>query len=65
MTRYAILTDTFVTGWVNCSTDEDGYPLTFATLAEAEQKLADYKRNGEHLGITDDDYKIEEILDEI
>jgi hypothetical protein len=36
--------------------------LTFATLTEAEQELADYKRNGEHLGISDDDYKIVEIL---
>jgi hypothetical protein len=62
MTHYAILTDTFVAGWANCSTGEDGYPLTFATLAEAEQELADYKRNGEHLGISDDDYKIVEIL---
>jgi len=61
MTRYAILTDTFVAGWANCSTDDDGYPLTFATLAEAEQELAEYKRNGEHLGISDDDYTIEEI----
>jgi len=61
MTRYAILTDTFVTGWVNCSTGEDGYPLTFATLAEAEQELADHLANSEFLDLNPDDYKIEEI----
>jgi hypothetical protein len=63
MTRYAILTDTFVTGWVNCSMGEDGYPLTFATLAEAEQELNDHLANSEFLDLNPDDYKIEEITE--
>jgi hypothetical protein len=63
MTRYAILTDTFVAGWANCSTGEDGYPLTFATLAEAEAELADHLANSEFLDLNPDDYKIEEITE--
>jgi hypothetical protein len=39
MTKYVIETDTFVTGWVNCSTDEDGYPLAFDTREEAQDEL--------------------------
>ena len=61
MPRYAIMTNTFVSGWVNCSSDDDGAPLTFDTLAEAEQELEDYKKNGEHLGISDDDYQIVKV----
>ncbi len=63
MTRYAILTDTFCTGWVNCSTGEDGYPLTFETLQEAESELKDHLSNSEHLGLNPEDYKIVEITD--
>jgi hypothetical protein len=37
--KYVVETDTFVTGWVNCSTDEDGYPLVFDTLEEAQAEL--------------------------
>jgi hypothetical protein len=37
--KYVIETDTFVTGWVNCSTDEDGYPLAFDTREEAQAEL--------------------------
>lgn len=40
--KYVIETDTFVTGWVNCSTDEDGYPLAFDTLEEAQAELAEH-----------------------
>ena len=42
MIKYVIETDTFVTGWVNCSTDEDGYPLAFNTLEEAQEELKLY-----------------------
>ena len=37
--KYVIETDTFVTGWVNCSTDEDGYPLAFDTREQAQEEL--------------------------
>jgi len=63
MTRYAILTDTFCTGWVNCSTGEDGYPLTFATLQEAKEELEDHLSNSEGLDLNPEDYKIVEITD--
>ena len=63
MTRYAILTDTFCTGWVNCSTGEDGYPLTFATLQEAKEELEDHLSNSEGLDMNPEDYKIIEITD--
>lgn len=63
MTRYAILTDTFCTGWVNCSTGEDGYPLTFATLQEAKEELEDHLSNSEGLELDPEDYKIVEITD--
>ena len=63
MTRYAILTDTFCTGWVNCSTGEDGYPLTFATLQEAKEELEDHFSNSEGLELYPEDYKIVEITD--
>lgn len=36
---YAVLTDTFVEGWVNTWTDEEGYPLTFDTLEDAQKAL--------------------------
>jgi len=61
MKRYAVLTDTFVTGWVNCWTDDDGYPLTFATLQEAEQALDEHLEDGSDLDLLSDDYKIEEV----
>lgn len=63
MTKYAILTDTFCTGWVNCSTDDDGYPLTFDTLQEAEIELAEHLSNSESLELNPEDYKIVEITD--
>jgi len=63
MIKYAILTDTFVTGWVNCSTDDDGYPLTFDTLQEAEIELTEHLSNSEHLDLNPEDYKIVEITD--
>ena len=63
MTRYAILTDTFCTGWVNCSTDDDGYPLTFATLQEAKEELEDHLSNSEDLELDPEDYKIIKITD--
>jgi hypothetical protein len=40
--KYVIETDTFVTGWVNCSTDEDGYPLVFDTREEAQAELDEH-----------------------
>jgi hypothetical protein len=63
MTRYAILTDTFCTGWVNCSTGEDGYPLTFDSMQDAENELADHLSNSEDLELEPEDYKIVEITD--
>ena len=70
--KYAILTDTFVTGWVNTWTDDDGYPLVFDTREEAEKELALYLIE---LGIDCDignledynpeDYKIMEVEDEV
>ena len=63
MTRYAILTDTFCTGWVNCSTDDDGYPLTFDTMRDAEIELAEHLSNSEGLELNPEDYKIVEITD--
>ena len=63
MARYAILTDTFIAGWANCSTDDDGYPLTFATLQEAESELKDHLSNSEGLDLNPEDYKIVEITD--
>ena len=63
MTRYAILTDTFCTGWVNCSTNEDGYPLTFDSMQEAKAELEDHLSNSERLDLNPEDYKIVEITD--
>ena len=63
MTRYAILTDTFCTGWVNCSTGEDGYPLTFDSMRDAEDELKDHLSNSERLDLNPEDYKIVEITD--
>ena len=63
MTRYAILTDTFCTGWVNCSTGEDGYPLTFDSMQDAESELKDHLSNSEDLELNPEDYKIVEITD--
>ena len=63
MTRYAILTDTFCTGWVNCSTGEDGYPLTFDSMQDAENELAEHLNNSEGLDLNAEDYKIVEITD--
>lgn len=63
MTKYAILTDTFCTGWVNCSTGEDGYPLTFDSMQDAENELADHLSNSEDLELDPEDYKIVEITD--
>jgi hypothetical protein len=40
--RYAILTDTLSTGWVNDWVDCDGYPLTFTTELEALEALEDH-----------------------
>lgn len=40
--KYVIETDTFITGWANTWTGEDGYPLVFDTLEQAQQELADY-----------------------
>lgn len=42
MTKYAVLTDTFITGWVNTWADDDGYPLVFDTLEEAQAELAEH-----------------------
>lgn len=64
MTRFAVLTDTFITGWANVWTDEDGYPLTFATLTDAQFELAEHLANSEYLDDSSiDDYKIVEVTE--
>jgi hypothetical protein len=61
MSQYAVLTDTFITGWANCLIDDDGYPLTFASRKEAEQALDEIFLNNYGLGLSSGDYKIEEV----
>ncbi len=39
--RYTVLTYTLIDGWVNCWS-EDGEPLTFATIEEAEAEIEEY-----------------------
>ena len=57
--KYAILHNTFITGWVNCSTDDDGYPLLFDTVEQAQAELDDLFENSEFLEDIDrSDYKI-------
>lgn len=71
MTKYAVLTDTFVTGWVNTWTDDDGHPLVFDTLKEAQQEIDLYlseARQAYKDGHLEDyynpeDYKIVEITE--
>lgn len=39
---WAILTDTFITGWSNTFTDDDGYPMTFDTQQQAIDYLNEH-----------------------
>ena len=66
--KYAILTDTVITGWVNTWVDDDCYPVTFDTLEQAQQELEMYLIElgiNADLGNIDDynpeDYKIVEV----
>ena len=68
--KYVIETDTFVTGWVNCSTDEDGYPLAFDTREEAQAELDDHlamlciaRDLGNIEDVNPEDYRITEVTE--
>lgn len=68
--KYVIETDTFVTGWVNCSTGEDGYPLVFDTREEAQAELDDHlamlcidRDLGNIEDVNPEDYRITEVTE--
>ena len=68
--KYVIETDTFVTGWVNCSTDEDGYPLAFDTREEAQAELDAHlamlcidRDLGNIEDVNPEDYRITEVTE--
>jgi hypothetical protein len=44
---YEVQTYTLADGWVNCWQDGDGKPVLFPTFADAEEELADYRKNCE------------------
>lgn len=45
--KYAIQTDTFITGWANTWTDDEGYPMVFDSQEQAEKELAGYLRDAQ------------------
>ena len=70
--KYAILTDTFITGWANTWVDDEGYPLTFDTLEDAQKALDLYLIElsidcdlGNIEDYNPEDYKIVEVDDEV
>jgi len=44
---YEVQTYTLADGWMNCWQDDDGNPVLFPTLAEAQEELADYRQDCE------------------
>ena len=67
--KHVIETDTFITGWANTWTDDDGYPLVFDSKEQAEKGLAGYLRDAQeafergdiqHLYLSED-YRISEV----
>lgn len=70
--KYAVLTDTVITGWVNTWSDDDGYPLIFDTLEEAQAELDLHLFTlgietdlGNIEGYDPEDFKIVEVSDEV
>lgn len=67
--KYVIETDTFITGWANTWTDDEGYPLVFDSKEQAENALADYLNDAQEAFVRGDikhsclseDYRISEV----